>query len=205
MEYAVIVERLKALKNPKNIQGMAWFGINPKNTLGISVPDIRVMAKQIGKDHFLAQKLWSSGIHEARILATIIDDPKLVTEEQMESWVKEIDSWDICDQCCGNLFDKTKFAYEKATEWSKNDREFIKRAGFGLMAYLAVQDKKGSDKEFAKFLSAIQPAATDERNFVKKAANWALRQIGKRSLDLNKAAIETATEIQKTDSKSGDG
>lgn len=202
MEYAVIIGRLNAMKNLRNVEGMARFGINPKNTLGISVPDIRTMAKQIGKDHFLAQKLWSSGIHEARILATIIDDPKLITEEQMESWVKEIDSWDICDQCCGNLFDKTKFAYQKAIEWSNNDKEFIKRAGFSLMAYLVVHDKKAPDKEFAKFLSAIKAAATDERNFVKKAVNWALRQIGKRSLELNREAIKTAKEIQKMDPKS---
>jgi len=151
LEYSVIIDRLKAMRNPKNIEGMARFGINPKNTLGISVSDIRAMAKQIGKDHFLAQKLWSSGTHEARILATIIDDPKLVTEAQMDSWVKEIDSWDVCDQCCGNLFDKTKFAYQKAIEWSKNDKEFIRRAGFSLMASLAVHDKKASDKEFSEF------------------------------------------------------
>ncbi len=162
------------MKNSKNIEGMARFGINPSNTLGISVTDIRAMARQIGKDHFLAQNLWSSGIHETRILATIVDDPKLISEEQMDSWVKEIDSWDICDQCCGNLFDKTRFAYKKATEWSKNDKEFIKRAGFSLMAYLAVHDKKTFDNEFAKFLSATKTSATNDRNFVKKAVNWAL-------------------------------
>jgi 3-methyladenine DNA glycosylase AlkD len=190
------------MQNPKNIEGMARFGINPKNTLGISVVDIRAMAKQIGKDHLLAQQLWSSGIHEARILATIVDDPKLVGEEQMENWVKEIDSWDICAQCCGNLFDKTKFAYQKAAEWSKNNKEFVRRAGFSLMAYLAVHDKKSSDEEFVKFLSAIQAAATDDRNLVKKAVNWSLRQIGKRNIQLNRLAIETAKEIQKIDSKS---
>jgi len=120
----------------------------------------------------------------------------------MDSWVKEIDSWDICDQCCGNLFDRTRFAYKKATEWSKNDKEFIKRAGFSLMAYLAVHDKKTFANEFAKFLSATKPSATDDRNFVKKAVNWALRQIGKRSIELNREAIETAKEIQTIDSKS---
>ena len=198
----MIIERLKVMRDRKNIEWMTRFGINPNNTLGISVRDIRTIAKQIGKDHDLAQKLWSSGIHEARILASIVDDPRFVSEEQMDRWVKEIDSWDICDQCCGNLFDKTTFAYKKAKEWSKNDKEFVKRAGFSLIAYLAVHDTKASDKEFTKFLSAIKSAATDDRNFVKKAVNWALRQIGKRTIVLNREAIETAKEIQKIDSKS---
>ncbi|MBM3898232.1 MAG: DNA alkylation repair protein [Thaumarchaeota archaeon] len=202
LNYNVIIERLKVMKNSKNVEGMARFGISPKNTLGISVADIRAMAKQIGKDHLLAQNLWSSGIHEARILASIIDDPKLVSEEQMDGWVKDIDSWDICDQCCGNLFDRTKFAYKKAAEWSESDKEFVKRAGFSLIAYLAVHDKKSSDEEFVKFLSAIQAAVNDERNFVKKAVNWSLRQIGKRNIQLNRLAIETVKEIQKMDSKS---
>ena len=198
----MIIERLKVMKDRKNIEGMTRFGITPNNRLGISVRDIRTIAKRIGKDHDLAQKLWSSGIHEARILASIVDDPRFISEEQMDRWVKEMDSWDICDQCCGNLFDKTTFAYKKAKEWSKNDKEFIKRAGFSLIAYLAIHDTEASDKEFTKFLSAIKSAAIDDRNFVKKAVNWALRQIGKRTIVLNREAIETAKEIQKIDSKS---
>lgn len=201
MEYSKILQRLKAFANPDAVAGMARFGINPKNTYGISIPTLRKLAKEIGKDHLLAQQLWSSGIHEARILASMIDDPKLVTEKQMEKWVKDFDSWDVCDQCCGNLFDKTLFAYQKAIEWSGKEKEFIKRAGFALMAWLAFHDRKAGDREFTKFLPTIIRESTDERNFVKKSVNWALRQIGKRNRSLNKRAINAAKEIQKIDSK----
>jgi 3-methyladenine DNA glycosylase AlkD len=202
MEYEGILKQLKSLSDPKAVAGMARFGINPKNTYGVSIPVLRKMAKQIGKNHLLAEKLWNSDIHEARILAPLIDPPGIVTEKQMESWVKDFDSWDICDQCCSNLFDKTKFAHKKAIEWSKRREEFVKRAGFVLMATLAVHDKEAGDKEFLKFLPIIIREATDDRNFVKKAVNWALRQIGKRNSALNKIAIQTAKEIQKIDSKS---
>ena len=197
-----ILIKLKSLSNPKAVAGMARFGINPKDTFGVSIPVLRKMAKQIGKNHLLAQKLWTSGIHEARILAGMIDPPEEVTEKQMEKWVKDFDSWDVCDQVCSNLFDKTKFAHKKAIEWSKRREEFVKRAGFVLMAALAVHDKETGDKEFLKFLPIIKREATDDRNFVKKAVNWALRQIGKRNSALNKIAIQTAKEIQKIDSKS---
>ena len=181
---------------------MERFGINPKNTLGVSIPIIRKMGKEIEKNHYLAQQLWSSGIHEARILAGLIDDSKLVNEEQMENWVKDFDSWDICDQVCSNLFDKTPYAYKKALEWSKRKEEFVKRAGFVLMACLAVHDKKAKDTELLKFLPIIKKEATDERNFVRKAVNWALRQIGKRNKNLQKEAIRTAKEILNIESKS---
>jgi 3-methyladenine DNA glycosylase AlkD len=180
---------------------MARFGINPENTLGISIPTLRSLAKEIGKDHALAEELWTSGIHEARILAAFIDDPKQVTEEQMDRWVAEFDSWDVCDQACGSLFDRTPFAYQKALEWSARDEEFVRRAAFALMAYLAVHDKKAGDDKFEGFFPLIVAAATDERNFVKKAVNWALRQIGKRNQNLNAKAIETAQDISKIDSK----
>lgn len=202
MQYKEILKQLRSLSNPEAVAGMARFGINPKNTCGVSIPALRKMAKEIGKDHAIAQHLWSSGIHEARILAGMIDSPDDVTEEQMENWVKDLDSWDVCDQVCSNLFDKAEFAYQKAVEWSERGEEFIKRAGFVLMAALAVHDKKAEDKEFLKFLPIIKRESVDERNFVRKAVNWALRQIGKRNLSLNKAAIETAKEIQKMDSRS---
>lgn len=160
------------------------------------------MAKKIRKNHELAQKLWASKIHEARLLVGFIDDPKQVTEKQMESWVNDFDSWDVCDQVCMNLFDKNPLAYSKAVEWAGRKEEFIKRAGFALMAVLAFHDKKASDKEFEKFFPIITKGSTDERNFVKKAVNWALRQIGKRSLYLNKKAVAAAKEIQKIESKS---
>ncbi|MDD5171823.1 MAG: DNA alkylation repair protein [Candidatus ainarchaeum sp.] len=197
-----IVRKLKRLSNPKNVEGMKRFGINPHNTLGIPIPVLRKIAKDIGRDHAIALDLWSSGLHEGRILASMIDDPDAVTEKQMESWVKHFDSWDDCDQVCMNLFSKTKSAYTKAAEWSASDEEFVKRAGFALMACLAWTDKKADDKQLERFLPLIKKASSDERNFVKKAVNWALRQIGKRNIRLNKKAIATARIIQKTDSKS---
>ncbi len=181
---------------------MARFGINPENTYGISIPNLRKIAKDVGKDHSLAQQLWLSGIHEARILASMVDELEVVTEEQVESWVRDFNSWDVCDQCCMNLFDKLPFAFEKAIELSKKEAEFEKRAGFALMACLAWHDKEASDKKFKAFFPHIKEGATDGRNYVKKAVNWALRQIGKRNLNLNKAAIKTAKEIQQIDAKS---
>ncbi len=196
-----ILQQLKSLSDPEAVSGMARFGINPSNTYGVSIPALRKMAREIGKDHPLAQQLWSSGIHEARILSGMIDIPEMVREEQMEAWAVDFDSWDICDQVCSNLFDKTEFAYQKAVEWSSRKEEFVKRAGFVLMAALAVHDKKANDNEFLEFLPIIKREAVDDRNFVRKAVNWALRQIGKRNLNLNRAAIETAKEIQGIDSK----
>lgn len=197
-----IIKKLKSLRNPKNVEGMARFGINPEKTLGVSVPNLRKIAKEAGRDHTLAQKLWASGIHEARILASMVDDPERVTKKQMNAWVRDFDSWDVCDQCCMNLFDRLPFAYEKAVEFTKKEREFEKRAGFALMACLAWHDKEAPDEKFKVFFPYMKNEATDERNYVKKAVNWALRQIGKRNRNLNKAAIKTAREIGKIDAKS---
>jgi 3-methyladenine DNA glycosylase AlkD len=197
-----ILKQLKSLSNPDAVAGMARFGINATHTYGVSIPVLRRMAKQIGKDHLLSEKLWNSGVHEARIVAPMINSPEMVTEEQMEKWVKDFDSWDICDQCCSNLFDKTRFAHKKAIEWSKRREEFVKRAGFVLMATLAVHDKEADNQKFIRLLPIIKREAIDERNFVKKGVNWALRQIGKRNSALNKIAIQTAKQIQKIDSKS---
>ena len=196
-----ILEKLKSLSNPTAIEGMAKFGITPKKTYGVSIPVLRKMAKEIGKDHKLALQLWDIDIRETRILASMIDEPDLVTEEQMEKWVRDFDCWEVCDQVCQNLFTYTKFAYKKAVEWSKRDEEFIKRAGFALMAWLAFKDKGADDVKFEKFLSVIKKESTDDRNYVKKAVNWALRQIGKRNLNLNKKVIEVTKEIQKINSK----
>jgi len=201
MQYEDIMNKLKSLANPEAVKGMARFGISPKNTYGVSIPNLRKMAKEIRINHDLAERLWDSKIHEARILASLIGDPKMVTEEQMEEWAKDFDSWDVCDQCCGNLFDKTKFAYKKAVEWSSREEEFVKRAGFVLMATLAVHDKKAQDEDFLMFFPLMIREARDNRNFVKKAVNWALRQIGKRNLSLNKKAIKTAKEIRTIESK----
>jgi 3-methyladenine DNA glycosylase AlkD len=201
MQIEEILNHLKSLSNPEAIAGMARFGITPHHTYGVSIPDLRKLAKEIGKDHNLAQKLWNLDNRETRILASMVDDPKMVTEEQVESWVKEFSYWEICDQCCMNLFEKTEFAYPKAIEWSSKKQEFVKRAGFVLMARLAVSDKKAEDNQFEKFFPIIKREVTDNRNFVKKAVNWALRQIGKRNFQLNKLAIEIAKEIQEIDSK----
>lgn len=196
-----IIAKLKKHANPKDKEGMARFGINPKYALGIRVPVLRNLAKSIGKDHKLAQMLWKTRIHEVRILATMVDNPREVTERQMENWVRDFNSWDVCDQCCMNLFDKTPIAWKKAIEWPNRKEEFIRRAGFALMASLAVHDKKAKDKDFIKFFPIIEKYSIDERNFVKKAVNWALRQIGKRNKNLNKEAIKVARKIQKMNNK----
>jgi 3-methyladenine DNA glycosylase AlkD len=197
-----IIERLKSQADPDNVAGMARFGISPENTLGISIPALRAMAREIGRDHRLACELWATGIHEARILAAFIDDPKQVGEAQMEAWAGDFDSWDVCDQVCMNLFDRTPFADRKAVEWSSREEEFVKRAAFALMASLAVHDKKSGDERFEAFFPLIEHAAVDDRKTVRKAVNWALRQIGKRNPRLNRRAIEVAERIAQLDSKS---
>jgi len=197
-----VLTLLKTHANLSYLKGMSRFGIDTSNALGISIPILRKIAGKYKNDHLLALELWNSGIHEARMLAAFIDDPALVTRSQMDQWVHEFNSWDICDQACGFLFDQTPFAYKKAVEWSAAEEEFVKRAGFAMMAALAVHDKEGDDKKFIQFLAIIEKKANDERNFVKKAVNWALRQIGKRNMNLYKLAKDTALKIQKQDSKS---
>ena len=198
---ASILRALKKLYNKKNLEGMARYGINTKNALGISIYVLREMAASIGKNHLLAQELWNTGIHEAMLLAVFTEEPEKVSQAQMESWVKDFDSWDLCDQACTDLFDQTPFAYKKAAQWSGRGEEFVKRAGFSLIAGLAVHDKKASDEEFVRLFPIIKRESCDERNYVKKAVNWALRNIGKRSTGLNKAAISLAKEIMGIDSK----
>ncbi len=200
--YVEIFKRFKTLSNEEMLKGMARYGIKTGNAYGVPFPELRKIAKEVGKNHLLAERLWTSGVHDARILATMLDDPEKVTEDQMERWVKDVDSWDICDSCCGNLFDRTAFAYSKAIEWSSREEEYVKRAGFVLMANLVIHDKKAEDKVFLEFLKIIEREASDERNFVKKAMNWALRQIGKRNVNLNLKAIEACEKIRKSKSKS---
>ncbi|MDB5137580.1 MAG: alkylation repair protein [Mucilaginibacter sp.] len=166
------------------------------------MPQVRQLAKEIRINHNLSLELWDTGIHECRILASMIGDPKLVTPKQMDNWVADFESWDVCDQVCGNLFDRTEFAMDKAIEYSTAKQEYIKRAGFVLMAEYAVHNKKARNEEFIKFFPLIEREARDERNFVKKAVNWALRQIGKRNKTLHKIAIETAKRIQQQESRS---
>ena len=183
------------------LTGMARYGINTQKALGITVTQLRTVARTIGRDHALATGLWESEIHEARLLATMLDEPARVTEAQMEAWVHDVDSWDLCDQLCGNLFDRTRFAFRKAVEWSSREDEFVKRAGFALMACAAVHRTDVDDEQFEVFLPVIRAEATDDRNFVKKAVSWALRQIGKRSPELNRKAIATAEQIRRIDAR----
>ena len=196
-----VVARLRSLAQPGNLEGMKRFGIPTEHALGIPIPALRKLAKETGKDHSLAGELWASGIHEARILATMVEDPKQVTDRQMEAWVRDFSSWDLCDQCCSNLFDRTPHAYRKVVEWSRSDEEFVKRAGFVLMATLSVHDRKADDGVFRAFFPIIAREATDDRIYVRKAINWALRQIGKRNRTLNREAIRVAEEIRALESR----
>jgi 3-methyladenine DNA glycosylase AlkD len=197
-----ILTQLKSLGNPEAADGMALYGINTDAAYGVSIPNLRKIARKTGKNRALAEALWASGIHEARILAGMIYPPENITDKQMEMWASDFNSWDLCDQCCNNLFRKAENARRKSVEWSARDEEFVKRAGFVLMACLAVHDKQATDSEFVKFLPVIKREAVDQRNFVKKAVNWALRQIGKRNVRLNQAAKATANEIKEMDSAS---
>lgn len=196
-----IVSDLKKQRNPKNIAGMARFGINPRTTLGISMPYLRSWAKRIGKNQKLALELWETDIHEARILAGLIGEPDKITAKQMDHWVAGLDSWDVCDTLCLNLFDKTKIAYPKAKFWAKSKIEFTRRAGFALMAGLACHDKTASNQKLMEFFPLIKKYSIDERNFVRKAVNWALRQIGKRNKSLCLQAMKLAEEIRSIDTK----
>ncbi len=197
----VVIERLRSKARPDQLEGMARYGIVVERRLGVSVPDMRKIAKELGQDHNLALELWNTGMAEARITAAMIDDSKKLTEKQMEDWVKDINSWDVCDQVCMNLFEKSPLAWRKIIEWSDREEEFVKRAAFALIACLAWHDKTVEDERFIGLLPVIMQGAKDERNFVKKAVNWALRNIGKRNLNLNKAAMNTARQIQRIDSK----
>lgn len=203
METNKIISDLKKLKNQHNINGMQRFGINVENALGISMTALRNIAKEIGVNHEIALELWDTEIHEARLLATIIDEYKKVTKTQMNTWVKDFDSWDLCDQCCNNLFRKTPYAIDKSFEWSKSEKEFIRRAGFVLMAVFAVHNKQMTNEDFLKYFPLIEMYSSDERNFVKKSVNWALRQIGKRNAELNKESILLAEKLIYSESKSG--
>jgi len=196
-----VLNKLQSKAQPEHLEGMAKYGITVEQRLGVSVPDMRKLAKEIGKDHKLALDLWRTGIAEARIVAAMVGDPDKLTEEQMEDWMKGINSWDVCDQVCMNLFEKNQLAWKKIVDWSEREEEFVKRTAFSLLACLAWHDKKASDEKFIELLPVIIRGATDERNFVKKAVNWALRNIGKRNLNLNRAAVNASEAIQRFDSK----
>jgi len=195
-----VLSELKASGDPRVRVAMARFGVHVKKVHGISMPVLRKLARQIGTNHRLAQQLWSSGVHEARILAGMVDDPAEVTPQQMERWARDFNAWDVVDGSCCHLFVFAAPAWHKALEWSHREEEYVKRAGFALMAYLAVHDKRAPDARFARLLAIIRRHAAEERHIVKKAVNWALRQIGKRNARLNRLAIRTANQIRAMDS-----
>ncbi|MBW2617968.1 MAG: DNA alkylation repair protein [Deltaproteobacteria bacterium] len=196
-----VMKRLRGLADPASVAGMAGYGIVGQ-VLGVKIPQMRRLAKEIGRDRDLAAQLWAEGFRETRIVASMIDDPKALTEEQMEEWAAGFDSWEVCDQVVMNLFEKHPLAWTKAVEWSGRGEEFVKRAGFVLVARLAVSDKKAADEKFWPFFDLIEREADDGRNYVKKAVNWALRQMGKRNQNLNARAIETARRLAGRESAS---
>lgn len=198
-----IVARLHALENARNREGMARFGIETKSALGIPIPELRRIAAEVGRDHALAIRLWERGIHEGRILACMCADPLLLSDSEMEKWVAQFDSWDLCDQCCSNLFVLHPLAWEKAQAWAEREEEFVRRAGFVLMAALAVHDRQAPDERFLALFPLIRHASDDGRRYVKKAVNWALRQIGKRNIRLHAHALSLAEELLQGDSASG--
>lgn len=205
MDVADIISKLESLGSAENVAGMARFGIVTKKAFGVAAADLKALAKEVKKNaddrHAVALELWKTGIHDARAIAYLIDDPKQVSAKQMDTWARDFDNWAIVDGTCGHLFCRTSAAYEKVYEWSERNEEFVKRAGIVLMAWLAVHDKKADDDKIAEFLPVLERHSDDERNFVKKAVNWSLRQIGKRSLKLNKLAVETAERIKLQNTK----
>jgi 3-methyladenine DNA glycosylase AlkD len=202
MEAATAISNLRALANPTNVEGMARYGISRVGTLGVPVAALRRLARETGRSHKLAAELWRSGIHEARILAGMVEQVERVTPGQMDRWVGAVDSWDVCDQLCQNLFRHTPYAFEKAAEWARAEPEFVRRAGFALMAGLSHKTSAAPDDRCEAFLPLVVEAATDERNMVRKAVNWALRNIGKRNARLRAKAIGAAERIRTIDSRS---
>jgi len=204
MQVNEVIEQLRSRADPTpgNLKGMARYGINTERALCVSTPDMQKLGRQIGRDHSLALALWQVGWRETRILAAMVDNPAQVTSKQMDSWVMDFDSWDVCDATCLYLFSWTGLACEKALHWSAREEEYVKRAGFTLMACLAVGKRKPGEERLAAFLPVIEREAWDGRNYVKKSVNWALRQVGKHSLRLNSLAIESAERIKLQGSKS---
>jgi 3-methyladenine DNA glycosylase AlkD len=198
---AAVLREMKTLADPRVRAKMSYFGVNVPKAYGVSTPVLQALAKDIGKNHQLAQEIWETGIHEARILATFIGEPEKVTAAEMERWVRDFDSWDVVDAACCYLYVHTKPAWNKAAAWSRRSEEFVKRASFSLVAYLSYKDKAAPDARFEQFLQVIEREAHDERNFVRKAVNWALRNIGKRNIRLNREAIRAAERIRRQDSR----
>jgi 3-methyladenine DNA glycosylase AlkD len=197
-----VLRELKSLADPKVRAKMEYFGVRVPNAHGISAPVLHALAKRMGKDHSLALELWTTGNHEARILATLISESEKVTAAEMERWVRDFDSWDVVDAACCYLYAQARPAWRKIAPWSRRREEFVKRAAFSLMAYLSYKDLEARDANFRECLRIIEREAYDDRNFVKKAVNWSLRNIGKRNLQLNREAIRAAQRIRRQGSRS---
>lgn len=191
-----IVREMRALANPAAVEGMARFGIDTSSTLGLSVPTVRAIARRLGKDQALAEQLWATGVHEARWLAAMVADPLRIKRSTMDRWARDFNSWDVCDACCCDLFDRTPFVWEKIPKWASNQREYVRRAAFSTLAAAAVHLKTAEDRHFLDGLKLVEQFAFDERNFVRKAVNWALRNIGKRNTRLLGAAIACAGRVR---------
>jgi 3-methyladenine DNA glycosylase AlkD len=196
-----VLKRLESKARPDQVAGMARYGMTAERRLGVSVPDMRGIAREVGKDHDLALALWRTGIPEARILAGMVDRPEQLTEEQMDEWVAGFNSWDVCDQVCMNLFEKSPLAWKKIVDWSEREEEYVKRAAYALIACLAWYDKSAADEEFVRLFPVMKGGATDERNYVKKAVSWALRNVGKRNKNLNRAVLSAVEEIGRMNSR----
>jgi 3-methyladenine DNA glycosylase AlkD len=183
----------------RTVEEMARYGIEAKRAFGVTMGTLLTLRRRLGKDHALAEALWASGWYEARLLAALVGDPQRVTRRQMNAWAAGFENWGDCDTACFHLFDRTPFAWEKARQWAASPREFVKRAAFALMACLALHDKTASNERFLALLPLIEKGARDERNFVKKGVNWALRAIGRRNLALNAAALKVATRLAQSE------
>lgn len=196
-----LLKRMGQIGSPRGVERLAYFGIRAARAYGLSAPQMHALAREAGRDHALALELWRSGVHDAKHIAALVADPARVTEELMERWARDFSSWDVVDTCCCYLFIDTGLAWKKAAGWSRRREEFVKRAAFSLMAYLAIHDKAAQDARFLRLLPLIERESQDERNFVRKAVNWALRQIGKRNLRLNRSAIAAGERIRRRESR----
>jgi 3-methyladenine DNA glycosylase AlkD len=195
---AALVE-LERMSTKRDRDNLARFGITATRPFGVSMANLKLLAKRLGHNHELAAALWETGRYEARMLATLIDDPALVTPAQMERWCRDFDNWGICDTACFVLFDRTPYAWAKVSEWSGRPEEFVKRAAFALIACLALHDKDAEDAPFIEALRLIEQGAGDERNFVKKGVSWAIRLVGRRNAALNAAAVAVARRLSESE------